>query len=59
MLRRLKQFGANTEDLLDVYFKQVRSVLELAVPAWHGAISLIEQQSIERVQKSVDHIILG
>ena len=59
MIRRLKYLGAQGCDLIDVYVKQVRSVLELAVPAWHGAITLIEQQSIERVQKSVAHIILG
>ena len=51
--------GAQQDDLLDVYTKQVRSVLELAVPAWHGAITLVEQQDIERIQKCVAHIILG
>ena len=59
MIGRLKYLGAQVCDLIDVYVKQVRSVLELAVPAWHGAITLVEQQSIERVQKSVAHIILG
>ena len=39
--------------------KQKRSVLELAVPAWHGAITLSDQLDIERVQKSAAHIILG
>ena len=34
MIRRLKNLGANNEELLDVYMKQVRSVLELAVPVW-------------------------
>ena len=47
------------DDLLDVYVKQIRSVLELALPAWHGAITLAEQMDIERIQKSVAHIILG
>ena len=59
MLRRLKQFGANTEDLLDVYFKQVRSVLELAVPVWHSSITVQEKCDIERVQRAALHIILG
>ena len=27
-LRRLKKLGANHADLLDVYFKQIRSILE-------------------------------
>ena len=30
ILKRLKQYGASSEELLDVYIKQVRSVLELA-----------------------------
>ena len=32
MLRRLKKLGASYDDLLDVYFKQIRSVLEFAAP---------------------------
>ena len=32
MIRRLKGLGASEAELLDVYQKQVRSVLELAVP---------------------------
>ena len=33
ILRRLKNLGAQADDLVDLYTKQVRSVLELAVPA--------------------------
>ena len=32
LLRRLKIIGANTKELTDVYNKQVRSILEYAVP---------------------------
>ena len=32
--------GASRMDLLDVYMKQVRSILELAVPAWHPGITV-------------------
>ena len=59
IIRRLKFLGAQDCDLLDVYMKQIRSVLELAVPAWHGAVTLSDQLDIERVQKSAAHIILG
>ena len=59
ILRRLKNLGAKQTDLIDVYIKQIRSVLELAVPVWHGRINLTEQLDIERIQKSVGHIILG
>jgi hypothetical protein len=59
MLRRLKNHGAGHEDLKDVYIKQVRSVLELAVPAWHPGLTLSDSLDIERVQKAALHIILG
>ena len=42
-----------------MYVKQVRCLLELAVPAWHGSISQVERTDIERVQKCALHIILG
>ena len=58
-MRRLKKLGANEEELKDLYIKQVRSVLELAVPAWQGAITQAERNEIERVQKAALHIILG
>ena len=32
LLRRLKVLGAIVPDLLDVYMKEVRSVVEVAVP---------------------------
>ena len=59
ILRRLKYLGAKDCDLIDIYLKQIRSVLELAVPAWHGGLTLAEQMDIERIQRSVAHIILG
>ena len=59
MLRRLKNLGAENDDLVDIYTKQIRSVLELAVPAWHGAITQAERLDIERVQKCALYIILG
>ena len=52
MVRRLKEMGASEEVLLDVYQKHMRSVLELAVPAWHVAISQTDRNEIECVQKA-------
>ena len=45
--------------LVDVYFKQCRSVLELAVPAWTPALTNSESNQIERVLKTACAIILG
>ena len=40
-LRRLKRLGCKTRDLLDVYFKQVRGILEQAVAVWHPSLTNI------------------
>ena len=59
MLRRLKHLGATSSDLVDVYFKQIRSLVEYAVPVWQSSISQCERVDLERIQKSACHIILG
>ena len=48
MLRRLRSLGANNDQLIDVYLKQVRSLLEQAVPAWNKAN--LQMLSIRREQ---------
>ena len=58
-LRRLTGMGATVDDLKDVYVKQVRSVLELAVPAWNGDLKHYDKQNIERVQRTALNIMLG
>ena len=35
ILKRLKNLGASSEQLIDINIKQIRSVLELAVPDKH------------------------
>ena len=57
-LRRLKSHGADQNDLVEVYSKQIRPTLEFAVPVWHPGISKGEKNDIERVQKSAAKIIL-
>ena len=51
LLRRLKGLGANMLEMLDVYEKQVRTVLEMAVPVWQPALTKQESVQIERVQR--------
>ena len=58
-LRRLKKFGASTNDLVDVFIKQIRSILEFAVAVWHPGLTSEDRLKIERVQKSALCIILG
>ena len=57
LLRRLKSLGAGQDLLKDLYIKQVRSLLEYAVPAWGPLITVKESIDIERVQKCALSII--
>ena len=59
MLRNLKKHGASRTQLLDVYIKQCRCVLELAVPVWNPALTKTESNQLERVQMTAFAIILG
>ena len=59
ILRRLSNLGASRSDLIEIYTKLIRCVLELAVPAWQGGLSQAEKQDIERIQKCACNIILG
>ena len=59
MIRRLKLNGANRKELLDIYGKHVRSVVENSAVVWHPGLTKINTTEIERVQKSAFAIILG
>ena len=59
MLRRLKKLGAGNSILVDLYNKQIRSILEYAVPVWAPGLSKANIEEIERVQKSAFTIIFG
>ena len=48
----------NYTTLLDVYCKDIRSILEHAVPAWHSGLTRKQAAQIERVQKTAFKIIL-
>ena len=45
--------------LFDAYKKEVRSILELAVPVWHSSLTKKQSQDIERVKKIAFKILLG
>ena len=44
--------------MFDVYAKEVRSILELAVPVWHSGLTLKQKAEIEGIQKAAMRIIL-
>ena len=58
IIRRLKKYKLDEYKLLDVYEKEVRSVLEYAVPVWHSGLTHHQSNQIERVQKQALRIIL-
>ena len=58
-LRRMKILDLEPTVILDVYLKEIRSLLELAVPAWHSGLTLKQSQDIERVQKVAVNVILS
>ena len=58
-IRRLKKMGASRGDLVDIYCKQIRSLLEYAAPVWSSSLTGEDKIVLERIQKTVLHIILG
>ena len=57
-LRRLRKIGFSDSFIIDVYTKEIRSILEYAVPIWHGALTVKDSDKIERVQKIVLKFLL-
>ena len=50
--------GLETVTLLDVYKKEVRAILEHAVPVWHSGLTKRQAAQIEKVQKTALRVIL-
>ena len=59
LLRNMKISGLSQAELVDAYIKEVRSLLELAVPVWNSGLTQEQSLKIERVQKSSIAAILG
>ena len=59
MLRRIRELGGSTQDMLDVYILKIRCLAEIACPAWNGSITVKHSNILERIQKSAMRIILG
>ena len=59
LIRNMKKSGLDERELIDAYCKEVRSLLELAVPVWHSGLSKAQSNQIERIQKCSLAAILG
>ena len=59
ILKRMLNFGFTHVEAYDVYQKEVRSVLEYAVPVWHSGLTHKQSSEIESIQRLAFKIILG
>ena len=59
ILRRMRTHHLDVDLICDTYVKEIRSILELAVPVWHSGLTLKLSRDIERIQKVALSIILG
>ena len=58
LLRKISNFGANWEDLKNVYILFIRSLLEQSCTVWHSGLTLENSEDLERIQKCALKIIL-
>ena len=59
VLGNLKKYSADDQTIIDNCIKQVRSILEFASPVWNPSLTGDDIINLERVQKTVLHIVLG
>ena len=57
-LRRLRKLGFDDNFIIDVYKKEIRTILEYAVHVWNGALTKKDSDKIEKVQKIVIKFLL-
>ena len=58
ILHKISSFGASENDLKQIYFSYVRSILEQSSNVWHTSLSEENEAHLERIQKSALKIIL-
>ena len=59
LLRKVASFGADINDLKNIYMLFVRSQLEHSSVVWHSSLTEQQKSDLERVQRSAFKIILG
>ena len=59
ILRNLKKYGAEEQQLIDTYIQQIRSIAEMACPVWNSGLTQQEQRGLERIQRTAFAIIRG
>ena len=59
ILRNLKRYGAEEQQLVDTYIQQIRSIAEMACPVWNAGLTQQEQRGLERIQRTAFAVIRG
>ena len=59
MLRRMKILNIDPVIISDFYFKEIRSILEMACQVYHSGLTKKQSSEIESIQKKSLKIILG
>ena len=57
-LRKLQKCGLSQQFILEVYKKEIRSILEYNVPVWNEGLTQKDSQKIEKIQKIVLKMLL-
>ena len=58
IIRRMKLLNLGQNLMLDVYIKEIRSILEFGVVVWTSGLTLQQINQIERIQRTCVSIIL-
>ena len=58
LLRKVSNFCSDYDDLKNIYFLYIRSLLEQSATVWHSSLSEDNKNDLERVQKSALKLIL-
>ena len=58
LLRRISNFGADSDNLKNIYILYIRSLLEQSCILWHSALTEENSSDLERIQKTSLKIIL-
>ena len=59
MLRRMKILRIDPDIIIDFYFKEIRSICEMACQVFHSGLTKNQSRDIESIQKRALKLILG
>ena len=54
----MSKLGFGSDFILNVYFKEIRSLLEYCVPVWSGSLTFKDSNKIENIQKLAMRVLI-